>query len=138
MTPEFLDIEDVLEIHAIQLDRFGGLGGIRDRGLLESALAQPSASFGDEFLHTDLFEMAAAYLFHIASNHPFLDGNKRTGLISALTFLSINGIEIERDSTELEQMVMSVAQGEMKKTRARRVLPAIRECPSAAERISPN
>jgi death-on-curing protein len=115
VNPEFLDIEDALEIHAMQLERFGGLDGVRDLGLLESALAQPCATFGDEFLHADLFEMAAAYLFHLVSNHPFVDGNKRTGLICALTFLGINGIEIERDDPELERMVMAVAQGQMDK-----------------------
>ena len=115
MNPEFLEIEDVLEIHAMQLERFGGSEGLRDLGLLESALAQPSASFENEYLHDGLFEMAAAYLFHIVSNHPFVDGNKRTGLICALTFLRINGIEITVDSIGLEQMVMTVARGEMKK-----------------------
>jgi len=115
VTPEFLDIEDVLDIHAVQLERFGGLDGIRDMGLLESALAQPSAMFGDQFLHVDFFEMAAAYLFHIVSSHPFVDGNKRTGLICALTFLRINGNEFEKDDSELEQMVMAVAQGAMGK-----------------------
>ncbi|MCC6156989.1 MAG: type II toxin-antitoxin system death-on-curing family toxin [Deltaproteobacteria bacterium] len=115
MSPEFLDIDDVLDIHATQLARFGGLDGIRDMGLLESALAQPSASFGAEWLHADHFEMAAAYLYHIVSNHPFLDGNKRTGLICALTFLGINGVEIQCDEPELENMVMMAAKSELSK-----------------------
>ena len=72
--------------------------GVRDHALLESALAQPGAAFGGEFLHVDLFAMAAAYLFHIVKNHPFLDGNKRTGLIVAITFLAINGVSIPSDS----------------------------------------
>ena len=78
MDPEFLVIDDVLDIHERQLAQFGGGGGIRDRGLLESAVAAPQASFGGEWLHSDIFEMAAAYAFHIAENQPFIDGNKGT------------------------------------------------------------
>jgi len=111
MSPEFLAIEDVLDIHALQLARYGGPDGLRDRGLLESALAQPQATFGGGFVHDGLFPMAAAYLFHIVSNHPFIDGNKRTGLLSALVFLDINGVAIERESGVLYDLTMSVAQG---------------------------
>lgn len=98
--PEFLDFEDVLELHTLQLARYGGAEGVRDQGLLESALAQPLATFDGEFVHADLFAMAAAYLFHIVRNHPFMDGNKRTGLLAALVFLDLNGISIERDSSD--------------------------------------
>src|SRR3954469_16674328 len=94
MEPEFLSVDDILEIHKKQLDAFGGIEGIRDAGLLESAVMTPQASFGGEYLHNGFFEMAAAYAFHIAENQPFLDGNKRTALTSALVFLDINGIEI--------------------------------------------
>jgi death-on-curing protein len=94
MSPDFLTLEEVLEIHSTQLARFGGAAGVRDVGLLESALSQPQASFGGQYVHEDLFEMASAYLFHVVSNHPFVDGNKRAGLLSALVFLDINGIEI--------------------------------------------
>jgi death on curing protein len=87
----------VLEIHALQLGEFGGIAGVRDRGLLESAVEQPRATAFGELLHTDLFEMAAAYLFHIVKNHAFLDGNKRTALVAALVFLDINGVSLERD-----------------------------------------
>ena len=76
----FLEIEDVLEIHREQIDAYGGDAGIRDRGLLESAVAQVSATFDAELLHGDLAGVAAAYLFHIAKNHAFVDGNKRTAL----------------------------------------------------------
>jgi death on curing protein len=78
MTPRFLDLVEVLEIHQSRIDRYGGSPGVRDLGLLQSAVAQSSAGFGGEFLHSDLYEMAAAYLFHVARNHPFIDGNKRT------------------------------------------------------------
>ena len=111
MIPEFLNIEDVLEIHTMQLARYGGGDGLRDQSLLESALAQPQATFGGEFVHDGLFAMAAAYLFHITSNHPFIDGNKRTGLLSALVFLDLNGIAIERESEKLYDLTMAVAEG---------------------------
>ena len=115
MTPEFLTVEDVLELHALQLGRYGGGTGLRDQGLLASAVAQPMATGGGEFLHPDLWSMAAAYLFHIVMNHPFVDGNKRTGLLSALAFLDINGITIEHSSQALYEATMSVAKGEMTK-----------------------
>jgi death-on-curing protein len=78
MPPVFLNLAEVLEIHRDQIERYGGQPGIRDLDLLQSALAMPAAGFGDRYLHEDLLEMAAAYLFHIARNHPFVDGNKRT------------------------------------------------------------
>lgn len=124
MSPEFLTLEDVLEIHALQLARYGGEIGLRDQGLLESALAQPKATFDGEFVHDGLFAMAAAYLYHIVSNHPFLDGNKRSGLLTALVFLDLNGIVIERGSKSLYDLTMAVAKGradkdEIAKTLAR-------------------
>ena len=87
---EFLSVEDVLLLHADQVNLYGGDHGVRDPGLLESAVAQARASFGGEYLHTDILEMAAAYLYHIVQSHPFVDGNKRTGLIAALAFLDLN------------------------------------------------
>jgi death-on-curing protein len=92
--PSFLALEDVLEIHAAQLARYGGQDGIRDRGLLLSAMAQPEMSFAGEFLHEDLFAMAAAYAFHIAENQPFIDGNKRTAFQAADVFLTLNGFDL--------------------------------------------
>ena len=92
--PSFLALEDVLEIHAAQLARYGGRDGIRDRGLLLSAMAQPEMSFAGEFLHEDLFAMAAAYAFHIAENQPFIDGNKRTAFQAADVFLMLNGFDL--------------------------------------------
>ena len=78
--PLFLDVEDVIELHATQLEIYGGASGLLDRGLLESAVAQPQSSFDGTFAHDGLFAMAAAYLFHIVSNHAFMDGNKRAGM----------------------------------------------------------
>ena len=79
MAPLFLDIHRVLQIHLDMIKTYGGDEGVRDLGLLQSAVAMPQASFDDELLHKDLCEMAAAYLYHITQNHPFVDGNKRTG-----------------------------------------------------------
>jgi len=110
--PEFLQIEDVLLLHSDQVDLYGGGHGVRDTGLLESALAQPPATFGGGFLLQDLFEMAAAYLFHIVQNHPFIDGNKRTGLVAALVFLDLNEIEIDAPKGGLYDLTLSVACGQ--------------------------
>jgi len=114
-TPVFLTAEDVLTLHERQLDRFGGGAGLRDRGLLESAVAQPQASFGGAFAHEGLFAMAAAYLFHIVSSHPFIDGNKRAGLLSAMTFLHINGVFMLDDSDALYELTMAVAESRIDK-----------------------
>ena len=113
--PEFLDIEDMLELHTLQLARYGGADGVRDRGLLESALAQAQATFDGEFVHPDLFAMAAAYLFHVVQNHPFVDGNKRTGLLAALVFLDLNGIAITHGSPGLYDLTLGVAEGRVTK-----------------------
>ena len=113
--PLFLDAEDVAEIHATQLEVFGGSAGLRDRGLLESAVAQPQASFGGVFVHDGLFEMAAAYLFHIVRNHPFVDGNKRAGLLAAVVFLDVNGISIAHPSDALYVLTMGVAEGRVER-----------------------
>jgi death on curing protein len=112
MSPDFLTLEDVLGIHPQQLARYGGGQGVREPGLLESALAQPQASFGGEYVHQDLWEMAAAYLFHVVSNHPFVDGNKRVGLLSALVFLELNGISLTQGSEALYELTMAVAAGQ--------------------------
>ena len=112
---DFLDVNDVLMLHADQIELYGGEHGLRDLGLLESAVAQAQASFGGEYLHGDVFEMAAAYLFHIVKNHPFLDGNKRCGAVTALAFLDLNGIEIDAPTGSLYELTLSAAQGEIGK-----------------------
>jgi death-on-curing protein len=105
-----LDLDRVLRTHRSLIARYGGAEGIHDAGLLHSAIAMPQASFGGEFLHKDLFEMAAAYLYHIIQNHPFVDGNKRTGAASAIIFLTTNGIEIEADEDGLVKLTLAVAE----------------------------
>jgi death on curing protein len=113
--PVFLDIEEVLLIHEEQLPRYGGSPGIRDRGLLESAVAMPRATAGGEFAHEDLFAMAAAYAFHIAQNQPFVDGNKRTGLLAALVFLDLNGVEIADSEGRLYDAMIAIAERKLDK-----------------------
>ena len=108
----FLSTEDALILHANQVDLYGGEHGVRELGLLDSAVAQPQASFGGNFLHAFPFEMAAAYLYHIVQNHPFFDGNKRTGAVAALVFLDFNGIEIDAPKGSLYDITMSVATGQ--------------------------
>jgi death-on-curing protein len=113
--PVFLDRDDVLLIHEEQLACYGGGSGIRDAGLLESALGTPRATFGGDFVHEDLFAMAAAYAFHIAQNQPFVDGNKRTGLLAALVFLDLNGIVVADPERRLYDAVIALAERRMDK-----------------------
>jgi death on curing protein len=115
VTSRFLSLAEVLEIHRDQISLYGGDPGIRDLGLLQSASGMPAAGFGARFLHDNLYEMAAAYLFHIVQNHPFVDGNKRTGAVAALVFLALNGVDIEADENDFERLVWAVAEGEADK-----------------------
>lgn len=112
---KYLPVEMVVLYHDILIDKYGGLKGIRDLGLLLSALEMPkSSAFGVEF-HSTLFDKAAAYLFHIVYNHPFIDGNKRTGGFSALVFLEINGKKTNFSDKEYEHLIIHVANGKVKK-----------------------
>ena len=115
MTPQFLELDDVLAIHSDQIERYGGDSGIRDPGLLQSALAMPRAMFAGEYVHPTLPEMAAAYLFHVVQNHPFVDGNKRVGLAVMLAFLGLNGLWLRSDPRKLAELVIGVASGEIGK-----------------------
>lgn len=123
--PEFLTLAEVLEIHGSQIDAHGGSHGIRDRGLLESALAVPQAGFGGMFLHDGLFEMAAAYAFHIAENQPFVDGNKRTALAAALVFLELNGVELRDSNGRLYQAMIDVSSRKLDKQGLAALLAAL-------------
>src|SRR5579864_6712005 len=115
MEPVFLSLDEVLEIHEQQIERYGGSAGLRDAAGLESAVATPQATFGGEFLHTSIPAMAAAYLFHLCQNHPFIDGNKRAGANAAITFFLMNNWEPTFDEEELVDMVLSVASGGLSK-----------------------
>jgi death on curing protein len=107
----FLELADVMQIHVNQIEHYGGATDVRDAGLLESAIEQPRASYGGTFLHSFPFEMAAAYLFHIVKNHPFVDGNKRTGTVAALVFIDLNGITVDAIPGELSDLTIAVATG---------------------------
>ncbi|MDR0931465.1 MAG: type II toxin-antitoxin system death-on-curing family toxin [Victivallales bacterium] len=113
--PEFLTFAEVLEIHNYQIEHFGGASGLRDIELLKSAMGMPSATFGGTFLHPTIYEMAAAYLFHLIENHPFVDGNKRVGAMATLIFLDLNGIDFDASDEEFTTMVLRVAAGKMLK-----------------------
>ena len=115
MAIRFLTFETVLEQQELQLALYGGTAGLRDPGLLDSALAQPKATFGGQFLHADLFQMAAAYLFHLVQNHAFLDGNKRIATAAALLFLEINDLVVEVPDDALIGLVLETAQGNRSK-----------------------
>lgn len=110
-TPEFLDLKTVLRIHDRQIQKFGGTPGIRDLGLLDSALAQPQATFSGQFLHPTIWEQAAAYLFHLAMNHSFLDGNKRTAFAVMDTFLRLNGCVLTLSQNQKCELVIQVIEG---------------------------
>ena len=113
--PIFLTLAEVVKIHHDQVERYGGPSGIRDLALLQSAVAMPRASFGQEWLHRDLYEMAAAYAFHISQDQPFVDGNKRTALTSALVFLELNGVSLLDPEGRLYQAMVELAAGVLDK-----------------------
>jgi len=113
--PIFLSLAEVLTIHQDQVNRYGGASGIRDIDLLKSALGMPQATYGGRFLHPNIYEMAAAYLFHLVKNHPFNDGNKRTGAVAALVFLTLNGFDFDALDDDFAKMVLAVAGGEWDK-----------------------
>ena len=111
MNPLFLTLDEVLSLHAEQIRLFGGSSGIRDIGLLQSAMGSVEATFGGAFLHETIFAMAAAYLHGICRNHPFIDGNKRTAVGTALTFLEMNGVEVDAGEDAFYDLVIGIAEG---------------------------
>ena len=104
-----LTVEIVREIHAEALKQFGGLDGVRDENLLASAVLAPQSTFGGKSPYADVIEIAAAYLFYLCRNHPFLDGNKRTAMMAAIVLLRLNGIEPAPDSDDWENLLLDVA-----------------------------
>jgi death on curing protein len=109
--PEWLDLDVVLDFHAEQLALFGGAEGIRDRGLLESALARPVNKFA--YGETEVSALAAAYGFGIARNHPFFDGNKRAALAAMIVFLGLNGFDLDAPQEAATAIILSLAAGEI-------------------------
>ncbi|MBI3885949.1 MAG: type II toxin-antitoxin system death-on-curing family toxin [Opitutae bacterium] len=113
--PIFPSRDTVLELHRDSLERYGGIDGLRDPGLLDSALMQPEATH--YYGQGDLFAIAAAYAFHIAQNQPFLDGNKRTAVGSALLFLKANGVDTSSyDGLKLYDAMIGIAEKRLEKT----------------------
>ncbi len=113
--PLFVDADEALAYHDISITRFGGSTGVRDHGLLESALAQARASFAGKLAHEFPFEMAAAYAFHIAKNHPFVDGNKRTALMCCGAFLHKNGWALNSQGVEAADAIIKLVEGALDK-----------------------
>ena len=113
-----LTVDIVEEIHAEAIRHFGGLDGVRDRALLESAVAAPQATFGGQSVFTSIVEVAAAYLFYICRNHPFLDGNKRAALGACIVFLRLNGRAPAADSGKWETLTLEVADGSLDRHKA--------------------
>lgn len=113
--PRFIEKEMVFAIHTRQLEKFGGTPGLRDAGLLDSALAQPQATFSGELLHPTIAEQAAAYLYHLAMNHPFIDGNKRTAFAVMDTFLRVNGYVLTLTNEQAYDLVLQVVERKLDK-----------------------
>ncbi len=120
----FLTVEQVLSIHREMIERYGGDPTLRDVGLIDSAVMMPQQSFGGEYLHASIAAMAAAYLFHLCSNHGFTDGNKRTAAGAALVFLAVNGHELSLTIDELERITLDVAGGSLEKRQLTRLFEA--------------
>jgi len=123
----FLTLAEVIDIHGNQMRLYGGLPGIRDINLLSSAIAMPHASFHGEYLHNDIYEMAAAYAFHICKNHPFVDGNKRTALVSALVFLELHGISISDPQGKLYDAMLDLSTGKLNKSEFAGILRKLKD-----------
>ena len=128
VTPEncfHLTVEIVKEIHAAALEGFGGAHGLREPSLLESAVAAPQVTIGGYSPFADLAEGAAAYLFYLCRNHPFLDGNKRTALGACLVFLRLNGVEPKPDSAKWESLTFSIADARIDRDEATKQLRSL-------------
>jgi death-on-curing protein len=111
----YLTLAEVVELHELVLEAAGGAAGVRDLGGLESALAQPKASFEGQDLHQTLVEKAAALCFSLVQNHPFVDGNKRTAHAAMETFLVLNGNEIEASVDEQERVMIEISAGRVQR-----------------------
>jgi death-on-curing protein len=118
--PRFLTLAEVCLYHDQSLAAFGGLNGVREPALLESAVAQPQNDFA--YANADLFGIAAAYAFHIAQNQPFLDGNKRTAVMSALAFLKLNGLGRIVDGRAIYDAMIAIAEKRMTKNELAQLL----------------
>lgn len=121
----FLSLTEVNRFHEDQLSRFGGLYGIRSQEILKATTLEPQMTFDGKYLYCDLFEMATCYLFGIIKNHPFLDGNKRTGILCAIAFLRYNGINIRPSQDVFYQLAMKIASSNIDKSTVTTILKTI-------------
>jgi len=109
----YLSVDQILEVHNAQIEEFGGSAGLRDRGALESAVARPAMTFGGEDLYPDVPSKTAALMHSLVMNHAFVDGNKRVGVAAAELFLRLNGYRLDASDSELEDLTLTVARGEL-------------------------
>lgn len=107
----FLDFDRIVQLNRLAVKTFGGSDGVRDRGLIESAIYQPQASFGEQYLHETIYQMAAAYYYHISESQGFSDGNKRTGFLALFAFLKLNGCDLTIPDDYLWPILLEVASG---------------------------
>jgi len=121
----FLPVALVKELHAAAIAGFGGSDGLRDEALLESAVAAPQATYGGQSVYGSLEEVAAAYLFYLCRNHPFVDGNKRVALGACLVFLRLNGINPAPDGPEWERLTMDLAASKLDRDQTTQRLQAL-------------
>lgn len=132
----FITLQEIIEDHAEIIRKYGGHDRIRDMGLLASAIDMPKATMFGEYLHPTIFDKAAAYLFHIIYNHPFIDENKRTATMAALTFLRQNRVYIEFNEEQtfaLEELVVSTAQSKVTKEQIAKFLKGCYKGPELPE-----
>ena len=137
VTPDncyFLPVALVRELHAEAIAQFGGSDGLREEALLESAVAAPQATFGGQSVYASLEEMAAAYLFYLCRNHPFVDGNKRVALGACVLFLRLNGVEPAPDGLEWEELVLDVAASKLDRDQTTKRLKVLMASPGKAGR----
>jgi len=111
----FIEYDRIVQLNKLAIQAHGGTVGVRNPSLLDSALSQPKASFGGEYLHQNIYEMAAAYYFHISESQAFLDGNKRTGFLALFSFLKLNGYDLILPDDYLWPVLLKVARGELSK-----------------------
>ncbi len=109
MNTFYLTLEQILFIHEDQIERYGGTSGLRNLELLESAIFRPQSSFDGRDLYENIFEKAASLMLSLIHNHPFVDGNKRTGVVSGLVFLEINGFSLQVQQDELIETALAIA-----------------------------
>lgn len=121
----FFTVQEVAVFNIEQVVKFGGTYGVRDMGLLESAVYAAQSGYGETYFHESLTQMASAYIYHIIKNHPFIDGNKRTGMLTGLLFLQMNGIPARWTQEQMYDVGIKVANSELSKEQLFEVIERI-------------